>query len=147
MGCDRKNRYQKIYFMPFFFIYYASYTACSEPNHELFHYFLGKDQCLQSKGPPEIVHQPFCTFCSKKIKAFTVNCTIKFWSLKKGTRKLILMTVADKQAQPFPLHLLLLLRGRVINHTNSSGKRRLRVFWLYWFALRWTLFFIVVLYH
>lgn len=59
------------------------------------------------------------------------------------------MTVADKQAQLFPLHLLSLLRGRVINHTNNSGKRKqtFEFFWLYWFALRWTLFFNVVLYH
>lgn len=46
--------------------------------HQLLHYSLGKDQCLQSEGALEIVHQPFCTLCTEKIEVFTMNCTIKF---------------------------------------------------------------------
>ena len=41
VGCDIKNKYQKMYFMPFSF-YYANYTACSEPNPLAFSLFSGQ---------------------------------------------------------------------------------------------------------
>lgn len=123
MGCDTKNRYQKIYFMPFSF-YCANYTACSESNSLASSLSSGQGPVFAIWKCIRNCPSAFLYFMYWEDQTIYYELYHKILKPKKGTRKLILMTVADKQAQPFPLHLLLLLRRRVINHTNSSGKRK-----------------------